>query len=259
MADPASSCAMNTLHANCSTRLPKSAPTGWATMMWIPSCCSAWRRACRVCSARMHARPRPSPPPTRTCSSIARRPIVLNWPSAATSRPRVARNGWNWRVARPMRRSTSAATRRRRRADPAAPGLGRCTHPHPPRHGEDSPQWQERLLQTERIAAVTAQAVDANGGTDAVLANEVESALVQVGYHAEEAAAVARRLATPGGEDESTSRTELSARLKARARLGEHAASGSADAPHAAQQRRRGGLPAARDPALWQLVRHRQR
>ena len=47
--------------------------------------------------------------------------------------------------------------------------------------------------------------------------------LVQVGYHAEEAAAVARRLATPGGEDDSTSRTELSARLKARARLGEQA------------------------------------
>lgn len=98
------------------------------------------------------------------------------------------------------------------------------------RHGDDSPQWQERLQQTERIAAVTAQAVDAPGGTDASLASDVESALVQVGYHAEEAAAVARRLATPGGEDESTSRTELSARLKARARLGEHAASGSGPA-----------------------------
>lgn len=98
------------------------------------------------------------------------------------------------------------------------------------RHGDDSPQWQERLHQTERIAAVTAQAVDAPGGTDASLASDVESALVQVGYHAEEAAAVARRLATPGGEDESTSRTELSARLKARARLGEHAASGSGPA-----------------------------
>lgn len=98
------------------------------------------------------------------------------------------------------------------------------------RHGDDSPQWQERLHQTERIAAVTAQAVDAPGGTDASLASDVESALVQVGYHAEEAAAVARRLATPGGEDESTSRTELSARLKARARLGEHAASGGGNA-----------------------------
>ncbi|WP_401728351.1 DUF1631 family protein [Stenotrophomonas muris] len=115
------------------------------------------------------------------------------------------------------------------------------------RHGEDSPQWQERLLQTERIAAVTAQAVDANGGTDAVLANEVESALVQVGYHAEEAAAVARRLATPRGEDESTSRTELSARLKARARLGEHAASGSADAPRTPRS-------SAEEAAYQQLV-----
>ena len=91
------------------------------------------------------------------------------------------------------------------------------------RHGDDSPQWQERLQQTERIAAVTAQPVDAAAGTDTVLAAEVEAALLQVGYHAEEAAAVARRLATPGGEDDSTSRTELSARLKARARLGEHA------------------------------------
>lgn len=91
------------------------------------------------------------------------------------------------------------------------------------RHGDDSPQWQERLQQTQRIAAITAQPVDAPGGTDATLAAEVEAALLQVGYHAEEAAAVARRLATPGGEDEGTSRTELSARLKARARLGEHA------------------------------------
>lgn len=91
------------------------------------------------------------------------------------------------------------------------------------RHGDDSPQWQQRLQQTERIARVTAQAVDAPGGTDAALAADVEAALVQVGYHVEEAAAVARRLATPGGEDESTSRTELSARLKARARLGEQA------------------------------------
>lgn len=99
------------------------------------------------------------------------------------------------------------------------------------RHGDDSPQWQERLQQTERIAAITAQAIDAPGGTDTALAAGVEAALLQVGYHAEEAAAVARRLATPGGEDESTSRTELSARLKARARLGEHAGTNSGTAP----------------------------
>jgi hypothetical protein len=65
------------------------------------------------------------------------------------------------------------------------------------RHGDDSPQWQERLQQTQRIAAVTAQAVDAAGGTDAALATEVEAALVQVGYHAEEAAAVARAWPRP--------------------------------------------------------------
>ncbi|MCF3524037.1 DUF1631 family protein [Stenotrophomonas maltophilia] len=99
------------------------------------------------------------------------------------------------------------------------------------RHGDDSPQWQERLQQTQRIAAITAQPVDAPGGTDATLAAEVEAALLQVGYHAEEAAAVARRLATPGGEDESTSRTELSARLKARARLGEHAGTAAGTTP----------------------------
>ncbi|PZS84571.1 thymidine phosphorylase [Stenotrophomonas maltophilia] len=99
------------------------------------------------------------------------------------------------------------------------------------RHGDDSPQWQERLQQTQRIATITAQPVDAPGGTDATLAAEVEAALLQVGYHAEEAAAVARRLATPGGEDESTSRTELSARLKARARLGEHAGTAAGTAP----------------------------
>ncbi|MFB5207516.1 hypothetical protein, partial [Stenotrophomonas sp. 3diitr2024] len=41
----------------------------------------------------------------------------------------------------------------------------------------------------QRIAAITAQPVDAPGGTDATLAAEVEAALLQVGYHAEEAAA----------------------------------------------------------------------
>lgn len=99
------------------------------------------------------------------------------------------------------------------------------------RHGDDSPQWQERLQQTERIAAITAQAINAPGGTDTALAADVEAALLQVGYHAEEATAVARRLATPGGEDESTSRTELSARLKARARLGEHAGTPTGTSP----------------------------
>lgn len=88
------------------------------------------------------------------------------------------------------------------------------------RHGEGSPQWQERLDATARIGAITAQAPGSGTGHDAALALVAEEALLQVGYHAEEAQAIARRLSTPGGEDDSTSRTELSARLKARARIG---------------------------------------
>ncbi|KHL52748.1 DUF1631 family protein, partial [Xanthomonas cannabis] len=42
-------------------------------------------------------------------------------------------------------------------------------------------------------------------------------------YHHDEAAAIARRLSTPGGDDALGSRTELAAKLKARARLGEQA------------------------------------
>lgn len=84
------------------------------------------------------------------------------------------------------------------------------------RNGEDSPQWQEALQLTERIASIT-------GGEDAAadeeLADRVESELTQVGYHEDEAAAIARRLSSTGDDD--TSRTELTAKLKARARLGE--------------------------------------
>lgn len=105
------------------------------------------------------------------------------------------------------------------------------------RNGDDSAQWQQCLAQTARIAEVTAQP-PGSAPADLTLGADIEAALVQVGYHADEAAAVARRLSTPGGEDDSTSRTELSARLKQRARLGEH---GAEPAPAAA--------PLARDAA----------
>jgi len=90
------------------------------------------------------------------------------------------------------------------------------------RNGETSPQWQQRQQETARIAEVTCLAPGA-AERDDVLGNEVESALLQVGYHQDEAAAIARRLSTPGGEDDSSSRTELTARLRARTRLGEQA------------------------------------
>lgn len=93
------------------------------------------------------------------------------------------------------------------------------------RNGETSPQWQQRQQETARIAEVTCLVPGAAARDDA-LGNEVESALLQVGYHQDEAAAIARRLSTPGGEDDSSSRTELTARLRARTRLGEQADAG---------------------------------
>ena len=55
---------------------------------------------------------------------------------------------------------------------------------------------------------------------------DIEAALSQVGYHSEEAAAIARRLASATeDENDPASRTELAMKLKARARLGEEIAS----------------------------------
>lgn len=95
------------------------------------------------------------------------------------------------------------------------------------RHGEGSEQWQQRQQETARIAEVTCQ-LPGSSGSDADLGSQVEAALLQVGYHQDEAAAIARRLSTPGGEDDSSSRTELTARIRARTRLGEQAEGGDA-------------------------------
>ncbi|MFT3761230.1 MAG: DUF1631 domain-containing protein [Pseudoxanthomonas sp.] len=85
------------------------------------------------------------------------------------------------------------------------------------RNGEQSPQWQEAQRITERIAATTGDGAAA----DDDLAARIEEALSRVGYHGDEAAAIARRLSHSGDEDGDASRTELTAKLKARARLGE--------------------------------------
>ncbi|NJC45863.1 DUF1631 domain-containing protein [Xanthomonas arboricola] len=87
------------------------------------------------------------------------------------------------------------------------------------RQGEQSPEWDERQALTARIAEVTCRSK--GQPADIALGSEIETALLQVGYHHDEAAAIARRLSTPGGEDETTSRTELATRLKARTRLGD--------------------------------------
>lgn len=89
------------------------------------------------------------------------------------------------------------------------------------RHGEDSEEWQRQLEATHHIVAATTG--KATGEVDPQLTQQIESSLVQVGYHIDEAAAIARRLTTGIAEDEDdpASRTELAMKLKARARLGE--------------------------------------
>ena len=85
------------------------------------------------------------------------------------------------------------------------------------RHGEDSEEWREREAATARIVEITCAG---DAPADPALAGQIDGALRQVGYHEDEASAIARRLSR-SDDDESTSRTELTAKLKARARLGE--------------------------------------
>ena len=88
------------------------------------------------------------------------------------------------------------------------------------RHGETSPQWEQRLAETAQIAQLTACTPGTDTPGTALLGASIEEALLQVGYHGEEAQAISRRLSSAGGEDDTSSRTELTARLKSRARLG---------------------------------------
>ncbi len=104
------------------------------------------------------------------------------------------------------------------------------------RQGEGSDEWQQRERASHRISEITCMAP--GGAADTAFGEEIEQALLQVGYHQDEAAAISRRLSTPGGEDAITSRTELAAKLKARARLGE------AGEPDEEEDRRKKAQPA---------------
>ncbi|KAA2285329.1 DUF1631 domain-containing protein [Arenimonas fontis] len=95
------------------------------------------------------------------------------------------------------------------------------------RHGEDSEAWTQQLEIAERLISV-AKAPPGQSPVSATeaasLRQEIETSLSQVGYHNEEAAAIAQRLVEPQTnteDDNAASRTELTMRLKARARLGE--------------------------------------
>jgi len=90
------------------------------------------------------------------------------------------------------------------------------------RQGAESNEWRQQLEMTKQIVAMCGRA---SGTADPGLAPRIEAALAQVGYHHEEATAIARRLtsALDDDEDDPASRTELTLRLKARTRLGEDA------------------------------------
>lgn len=108
------------------------------------------------------------------------------------------------------------------------------------RSGEHSADWQQLLDVTARI--IDASTADAPQEADPEFVAQVRGALEQVGYHAEDANAIARQLAHGRSEtDDLASRTELLVQLRARARLGEGNAAAApaaeASAAHGPEER----------------------
>lgn len=87
------------------------------------------------------------------------------------------------------------------------------------RNGEDSELWRTHLDATRRIIKATGSR---HGEADHELASQIEQSMLQVGYHANEAAAMGRQLsrAPDDSDNDPTSRTELTLKLKSHARLG---------------------------------------
>jgi len=94
------------------------------------------------------------------------------------------------------------------------------------RNGEQSATWRELLEATATI--IDASTSTGQPHADPAFVARVQASLEQVGYHADDASAIARQLANGRAEDaDLASRTELLVQLRARARLGE----GNATAP----------------------------
>lgn len=97
------------------------------------------------------------------------------------------------------------------------------------RQGEQSPEWNEqvgiaaRLIESAGAKSGSTQALAADEAR--LLRDKILHALNQVGYHDDEAGAIAQRLLATSDvpEDDAASRTELALKLKNRARLGEDA------------------------------------
>ncbi|TXK62505.1 DUF1631 family protein [Alkalisalibacterium limincola] len=97
------------------------------------------------------------------------------------------------------------------------------------RQGEDSDGFRRQLEIADRLVRAAARPQAPGSGLERgealELREEIEQSLAQVGYHAEDAKAIAARLTSiedeeEAGPDDPASRTELALRLKAHSRLG---------------------------------------
>ncbi len=115
------------------------------------------------------------------------------------------------------------------------------------RHGEESLAWKRQFQVAERLVDIARHPDDHPDGLDPErhLEREIEDGLSKVGYQGEDVTRIAHRLVHPNDPgDESSSRTELTMRLKSQARLGE-------ELPEA--RKRRSALSAEEEAALAKL------
>ncbi len=97
------------------------------------------------------------------------------------------------------------------------------------RHGADSEPYREQLRIAERLIEAAAERRHSgrfpiDGDEAQQLREAIEAALTQVGYHVDDAQAIAARLlASADEDDDAASTTELAMRLKQRVRFGQEA------------------------------------
>ena len=119
------------------------------------------------------------------------------------------------------------------------------------RHGEDSDTWRE--LRDATAAIVEAGTTTGPKTIDMAFVKRLQEVLGQVGYHAEDANAIACQLANGRAEEEDlASRTELILQLKARARLGgDDAPQQAASTPRTPWEEEAYVTVAGLNPACW--------
>jgi hypothetical protein len=93
------------------------------------------------------------------------------------------------------------------------------------RQGQESTQWRHQLMVAEKLMRIAQRPARAPAeAPEPELQRDIEEGLTKVGYPDTDVSAIARRLLNPNvteDDDAASSRTELTLRLKAQARLGE--------------------------------------